>query len=71
MPRMNTSNSSKCNANRQSYLGSVPEMRIRPILLIKSDLKWIYVYILVEISFYIYNSSVLKQRLYICYILEV
>ena len=34
-PQMN--NSSKCNANRQSYEGSVPEMRIWPILLIKSD----------------------------------
>ena len=37
-PQMN--NSSKCNANRQSYLSSVPEMHTWPILLIKSDLKW-------------------------------
>ena len=36
-PQMN--NLSKCTANRQSYDGSVPEMRIWPILLIKSDLK--------------------------------
>ena len=35
-PQMN--NSSKCNANRQSYVGSVPERRTWPILLIKSDL---------------------------------
>ena len=33
-------NSSKCNANRQCYVGSVPEMRTRSIFLIKSDLKW-------------------------------
>ena len=37
-PKMN--NSSKCNANRQCYVGPVPEMRTWPILLIKSDLKW-------------------------------
>ena len=37
-PQMN--NSSNWNANRQSYEGSVPEMRIWPILLIKFDLKW-------------------------------
>ena len=40
----------KCNANRQSYEGPVPEMRILEE---------------VEVSFYIYNSSVLKQRFYI------
>ena len=37
-PQMN--NSSKCNANRQCYVGAVPEMRTWSILLIKSDLKW-------------------------------
>ena len=37
-PKMN--NSSKRNANRQCYVGPVPEMRSWPILLIKSDLKW-------------------------------
>ena len=37
-PKMN--NSSKRNANRQCYVGPVPEMRPWPILFIKSDLKW-------------------------------
>ena len=37
--RSQMNNSSKCNANRHSFEGSVPEMRIWPILLIKFDLK--------------------------------
>ena len=58
-PRPQMNNSSKCNANRQSYVSSVPEMRTWPILLIKSDLKWcihivynactIYIYINYEV----------------------
>ena len=38
--RSQMNNSSKCNANRQYYVGSVPEMRTWPILSIKSDSKW-------------------------------
>ena len=38
--RSQMNNSSKCNANRQSYVGSVPEMHTWHVLLIKSDLKW-------------------------------
>ena len=48
------------------YEGSVPEMHIWSILLIKSDLKWVY--ILIEVSFYIYNSSILMQKFYIWHI---
>ena len=54
-------NSSKCNTNRQSYEGSVPEMRIWPILLIKFDLKWCIHLSSSRSLFYIYNSSVLKH----------
>ena len=48
-PKM--SNSSKCNANRQCYVGSVLEMRTWPILLTKSDLKW---YIHLSRSLFLY-----------------
>ena len=51
-PQMN--NSSKCNANRQSYEGSVPGMRKWPILLYKSDLKWCkHLSILVSLFLYL------------------
>ena len=39
--------------------GSIPEMRIWSILLVKSDLNGVY--ILVEVSFYIYKSGWIKK----------
>ena len=59
-------NSSKCNANRQSFEGLVPEMCIWSILLINPILNGVY--IVVEVSFYINNSSVSnKDSTYVTY----
>ena len=49
------------NANRQCYVGAVPEMRTWSILFIKSDLKWC-----MHLSRYTMTRTVLAQYIEFC-----